>query len=424
MPDLPLAALPEKTEKIDTPLLSVPATVPPPTPPPAPPPTGGGARRRWAIGLGALGVVAMLAVAAVMLPALWQRTPEPGPAVATVEIGIAYGTEKQGWFQDAVAAFAATPGGQHVKINLIPMGSLEGGQAVARREDPRIHVWSPASSLYKSAFVRDWQSKHSGRSPILKEESLCMTPLVFVFWKERHDAYVAKYKTITFPSITQAMQTPQGWGEIAGRPEWGRFHFGMTNPTQSNSGLMALLLMACELNQDRAVTLSDVAAADFRSEVKTIKRGLAGTSNSTGNLMKDMVTKGPGAFDAVLIYENLAIDYLKAAQGRWGELQVAYPRRNLWSDNPYYILDVPWSTPEQQQAAEKFLQFLLQEPMQHKALAHGFRPANIHIPLRDHPDSPFVRLQERGLAVNVAANCEPVGPDVIDALLALWEQSK
>ena len=96
--------------------------------------------------------------------------------------------------------------------------------------------------------------------------------------------------------------------------------------------------------------------------------------------MKDMVGKGPTAFDAVLIYENLAIDYLKAAQGRWGDLHVAYPRRNIFNDNPYYILDVPWSSPEQRRAAEAFLTFLLSAPMQQKALSHGFRPANISIP--------------------------------------------
>lgn len=51
-----------------------------------------------------------------------------------VEIGIAYGTEKENWLRYAVRAFADTPEGKSIKINLIPMGSLEG--ALGRLERP------------------------------------------------------------------------------------------------------------------------------------------------------------------------------------------------------------------------------------------------------------------------------------------------
>src|SRR5262245_53771099 len=47
-----------------------------------------------------------------------------------VEIGIAYGTEKQRWLQWAVEEFAKTKDGKNIKVNLIPMGSLEGAHAI------------------------------------------------------------------------------------------------------------------------------------------------------------------------------------------------------------------------------------------------------------------------------------------------------
>ncbi len=159
-------------------------------------------------------------------------------------------------------------------------------------------------------------------------------------------------------------------------------------------------------------------------ELTNIERGLAGMSNSTGNLMKDMVSKGPSAYDALVVYESVAIDYLKVARGRWGDLRVAYPTRNLWSENPYYILDVPWSSKDQRQAADAFLSFLMSEPAQTQALAHGFRPANINIPIRDHPDSPFVVYRDSGLSVNLPAVCDPPGKPNIDDLLQVWERSK
>src|SRR5262245_7756102 len=75
-----------------------------------------------------------------------------------VEIGIAYGTEKQRWLEWAVAEFAKTSDGKRIRINLIPMGSLEGAHALISG-DQRIQVWSPASSLYKDIFVQEWQVK-------------------------------------------------------------------------------------------------------------------------------------------------------------------------------------------------------------------------------------------------------------------------
>src|ERR1700751_4278665 len=62
-----------------------------------------------------------------------------------VEIGVAYGTEKQRWLEWAVAEFAKTSDGKRIKVNLIPMGSLEGAHAILAG-DQRINAWCPASN--------------------------------------------------------------------------------------------------------------------------------------------------------------------------------------------------------------------------------------------------------------------------------------
>jgi hypothetical protein len=77
-----------------------------------------------------------------------------------VEIGIAYGTEKQRWLEWAVVEFAKTSEGKRIKINLIPMGSIEGAHAILSG-DQRINVWSPASAAYKDVFFEEWQSVRS-----------------------------------------------------------------------------------------------------------------------------------------------------------------------------------------------------------------------------------------------------------------------
>src|SRR6266849_1255705 len=153
-----------------------------------------------------------------------------------VEIGIAYGTEQQRWLEWEVQEFAKTSEGKHIKVNLIPMGSQEGAHAILDG-DKRINAWSPASAAYKDVFLQDWSVKYSG-NPIAREESLALTPMVFVVWDERYQAFRQKYKELSFQTINQALQEKGGWNTIAGKPEWGLFKFGPTNPVQSNSGLM------------------------------------------------------------------------------------------------------------------------------------------------------------------------------------------
>lgn len=337
------------------------------------------------------------------------------------KIGIAYGTEKERWLQWAAEEFAKTDDGKGIEIDLIPMGSLEAAQAILGG-DQRIQVWSPASDLYKDVFVQEWQVKNN-KNPVVREENLALTPMVFVMWAERHAAFKAKYGEVSFKTLGQALAEPSGWQAVAGKPEWGLFKLGHTHPNQSNSGLATLALMAYDYHgKTRGLTMQDILDPGFLDWVRGFERAVSGLSNSTGNLMREMVLKGPSAFDAVLVYESVAIDYLKNAEGRWGELRIAYPVRNLWNENPYYVLDVPWSTPEQRKAAERFLGFLLTEPVQKQALVHGFRPGNPAVPVR-FAGSPFVAYQRFGLSVDLGSMCDPPQPEVLQNLLAGWQRA-
>ncbi|MDB6172834.1 MAG: hypothetical protein JWL59_2145 [Chthoniobacteraceae bacterium] len=338
-----------------------------------------------------------------------------------IEIGIAYGTEKQRWLTWATEQFASSKEGRGIKVNLIPLGSVEAAQAVLGG-DSRINVWSPASGAYKDVFVREWNLNHN-KQPVLREESLALTPMVFVMWAERYEAFLKKYSEVSFKTIGEALGEPGGWNAIAKRPEWGVFKFGHTHPNQSNSGLMTLLLMADDYHKkNRGLALKDILDPAFQTWMLSIEKAVTGLSNSTGNMMRDMVLRGPSSYDALFVYENVAIDYLKNAEGRWGELKIIYPTQNIWNDNPYYILDTPWSGPQQRAAADEFLNFLLSEPIQKESLKHGFRPANPAIPIK-FSESPFVLYGKFGLQVDIASTSESPSADVINNLLVIWQRS-
>ena len=339
-----------------------------------------------------------------------------------VEIGIAYGTEKQRWLEWAVSEFAKTTDGKRITINLIPMGSLEGAHAILSG-DKRINVWSPASATYKDTFVQEWQVKNSG-NPIIKEEPLALTPMVFVMWDERYKAFIQKYKVVSLDTINQALQEKTGWDAIAHQPDWGLFKFGHTHPNQSNSGLMTIVLAAYAYHhKTKDLTVADVVNAGFQQWLGSLERGTSGLSNSTGNMMKEMVLKGPSSYDAAIVYENVAIDFLKNAEGRWGQIRVVYPEYNAWNENPYYIVDVPWSTPEQRKAAQTFLAFLLTDRIQREALVHGFRPANPNVPVK-FADSPFLTYAGSGVQVDLQKICDPPKAEVVNNLLESWQRAQ
>ena len=339
-----------------------------------------------------------------------------------VEIGIAYGTEKQRWLEWAVQGFAKTPDGKRIKINLIPMGSLEGAHAILGG-DQRIHVWSPASSVYKDVFVQEWQDKNND-NPIVREEPIALTPMVFVVWDERYQAFVQKYKAMSLQSVSEALKARGGWDEIAHHPEWGVFKFGHTHPNQSNSGLMTIVLAAYSYHhKTKDLTLKDILDVGFQQWLEELERGSTGMSNSTGNMMKEMVLKGPSSYDAIFVYESVAIDYLKNAEGRWGNLRVVYPEYNAWADSPYYILNASWSTSDQRKAADTFLNFLLTEAIQKESLNHGFRPANPSVPIK-FADSPFVLYAGNGIQVDLQKICEPPKAEVVNNLLASWQRTQ
>ena len=341
---------------------------------------------------------------------------------ANVNIGIAYGTEKKRWLEESLEQFRQTEKGKDISVELIPMGSLEGAQALIAG-DKRIQIWSPASAAYKDVFVQEWQVKYNG-DPILKEENLALTPMVFVMWEERYQAFIRKYKDVSFETIGQALNEKGGWDAIAQKPEWGLFKFGHTHPNQSNSGLITLILMAYGFHKkQRALELKDILNFEFQGWMNSIESGIGKFSNSTGNLMREMVLKGPSSYDALFVYESVVIDYLKNAEGRWGSLRIVYPQWNMWNENPYYIIRAQWTSAEQQKAAESFLGFLFSEQIQRKSLIHGFRPGNPAVPIR-FQGSPFLQYQQFGLKTDIGTVCDPPKSEVINNLLASWQRTQ
>jgi Ca-activated chloride channel family protein len=97
-----------------------------------------------------------------------------------------------------------------------------------------------------------------------------------------------------------------------------------------------------------------------------------------------------------------------------------YPKEGtFWSNHPYAVLNAPWVTPEQKEAAGFFEAFLLDKPQQLKALEYGFRPADPSIPL----NSPL--NAEHGVDTTQPKTIlEIPSATVITGIEALWRENK
>ena len=337
-----------------------------------------------------------------------------------VTITIAYGSEKKRWLEWAKDEFARSDAGRGIVVDLMSVGSQEGAQRVIDNKQP-IHAWAPASSAWESTFRGDFQVRH-GSDPIGRREVLALSPMVYVWWKERYQAFLAKYGAGDAKNLAIALTEPTGWAGIANKPDWGLMKFSHTRPDQSNSGLMALALLASEFHgKTRALAQADVLDAGFQKWLAGIESAVTGMEGSTGDMMKAMVQRGPSSYDCVLVYEAVAIDFMAAAQGRWGDLTVVYPRNNVWNDNPFYVIKAPWTSPSQQRAAGVFCDFLLSETAQRKALEHGFRPGNTNVPVLG-PDSPFTKYAGNGLRNDLNTVIEVPPAEVITTLLMSWQR--
>lgn len=362
-------------------------------------------------------------------PGAAAPAPVPPAPRETVTLPFVYSTEKKEWLDAAIAEFS----GAHpeIKIEAVGKGSLEASDAILDGSLKPV-LWSPADSLVLQLFASDWLTKNGAAAFGEGDDApdpLLLSPLVFVAWEDRARALESfGGGTITWKTIHKAVATNQGWPAVKGKADWGFVKLGHTDPTRSNSGLQALVLIALEFygkNNGTELHVEDVLKPEFQKFLRELEGGVTRFENSTGTFMTDMVRFGPSKYDLAIVYESSAISQLANAQGRWGNLRVYYPKLTLWSDHPLGILRAPWVTDAQRAAARLFATFLRSRPVQERALRFGFRPAETSVPLKTNDaQNPFTRLAEFGVKTDVPSVAAPPDAAVIRNLTALWTRQR
>lgn len=350
------------------------------------------------------------------------------PPPAPIVVSMLYSTEKDAWLKDVIVDFQngkPLVDGHPIQLNLKQMGSREMYLAVLDGTEQPTLI-SPASTL-QSSILQELSTRKSG-APIVRStdcRSVVQTPLALVAWKERADVL---WGNTPPPDVWQklhdALIDPKGWAAYQ-HPEWGYIKFGHTDPLKSNSGFMAILLMAYDyFAKTGGLTSQEILSdAGFRRWFTDIEGTIGKFGDSTGTYMKDMIAYGPSVHDLIAVYESTAIEQVPNALGRYGELRVYYPPATIMSDHPFCVLNAEWVKPDQAKAAQVFVDYLLSQPAQEKALLkYGFRPVDPAITL-DRPDSPFVRYTANGLSINLPPPIDLPDGDTLNTLLDFWSRN-
>jgi Ca-activated chloride channel family protein len=325
--------------------------------------------------------VILIAIGAVAIAAIVSLGGSDGgggsasePAGDAVRVAFAYSPEKEQLLEPLVRAFneeQVEVGGRPVFVDAEIVSSGDAQERIGRQQ-LRPVAWSPASSLWGRLlnFQADQEWAPQDNPPLVR------TPLVIAMWEPLAKTLGWPGKQIGFDRILELATSERGWAAF-GRPEYGKFKLGHTNPDFSTSGLSAVAAEYYAATGKReGLTVADVERPAVRKQIRDIERSIVHYGDTTLFFAEQMKRYGPAYASAVAMEEVTLLDFNRDRGGQ-PKLVAIYPREGTFdSDNPFIVLDAPWVTAEQREGAQAFQRFLAERITPEVAAKAGFRPGD------------------------------------------------
>lgn len=314
------------------------------------------------------------------------------PPANALTITIAYSPEKEGWLKDRIDAFNATR--TQVNGRPIVVEGLNKSSGAARTEikngQLKTTVWSPSASTWLEVL------KYESGNPnvAVSAKPLVLTPVVISMWRPMAEALGWPNRAIGWRDLLDLTNEPEGWGKY-GHPEWGRFSWGHTDPEISTSALSTLLAeFYAAVGKQRDLTVADVQDPKSQQFIRDLGKAIRHYGYNTLVFSENMRKFGMSYISAFPMEEITLIDFNKNKNPPT-PLVAIYPKEGtFWHDNPFIVMST--ASAEEQQAAGLFYDFLYTPESQKLAMSHGFRPANVAVPLAD-PISEAFGVQPQGV---------------------------
>jgi Ca-activated chloride channel homolog len=299
----------------------------------------------------------------------------PEPAEDALRIPFAYSPEKEKLLEPLIDRFnerREQVGGKPVFVEGEVVSSGEAESKIASGDLEPV-AWSPASSLWGRLLNFEADRPLSPR----ESPSIVRTPLVIAMWEPFARALGYPRRRIGFEQIIRLARSNQGFAAF-GKPQFGKFKLVHTNPDFSTSGLSAVVAeYYAATGKKEGLTERDVTASRARGIVRDIERSIVHYGDTTLFIAEQMKRQGPGYASAVAMEEVTLLDFNRN-RGSQPKLVALYPPEGtFYSDNPFIVLDAPWVSGPEKEAAEAFRKFLAGEIDPELAARSGFRPADL-----------------------------------------------
>ena len=341
-------------------------------------------------------------------PGTPSPTPPPNSTPGIVVVDFYSALTKQDWISDVAESFNAMRVKTALGNTIVVTGDFgvtSGGSKdaiLAGKIQPV--AWSPGDQSWVDTANQTWidLTGHplvSGACP-----STVYAPIGFAMWRKMAEAMGWPNTPISWDDIAALAADPQGWGRYS-QPAWGQFKFGHPNPVYSNFGMLMMAEVAYStLDTTGGLTPGLIQSQPVENAAREIEVHTYHYGIQSRALLDLMTKKGPSYLHAVFTAEA---EVLKANQdhaadlARLGDTLVfVFPAKGTyWTEQPYCILDgAEWVDQEEREAAQIFLNYLLEQPQQALAIDKYLRPVDTTIPLHapialDNGTNPDVTMQ-------------------------------
>ena len=302
-----------------------------------------------------------------------RRLSEPQPPTLV----IAYSREKQHLFEELLSGFASverrTSTGRRMQVKAVPLPSEKMiGAAIAGE----VQAVSPDSSLWLASIDEEWQRQNPGAGPLVGQSvRFAISPVVIAMRAE----------------VARALGYPGrrlGWADIIERartdPSFGWSHAS----TSTASGLLATLAQFyAGAGKTRGLTVEDVTSEAVLQYVAAVQATVKHYGEGELATVQRVLAEGDRSGLAAFVVQEQLVIYLN--QHSEQKFVAIYPKEGtLWEDHPLALLELPQLDSEARETFEAFARYLRGEQAQKVVLRHGYRPADLHIPLVGE-ESPF-----------------------------------
>lgn len=347
-------------------------------------------------------------------------TDGPQETADTMVLSFVTSSAKKSWVEQAVAEFNAKSvrvGNKAVVVKAKHVNSGASWEAI-RDGSSKPDIWSPGDESWVRIANEGWKSLHN-KALFPKADPLVNVPLCIAMWEPMAVA-LGYPKPLGWSDLVEISNDPQGWASH-GHPEWGSFKWGHAHPDANSGFLTVVAEVYAHLQKTKDLTVADLKNPSLLAALKAAEHSVEHYGLSNSWIDTFMREKGPAYLSAAVQYENAIIEGNQKTQNRPFKVVAIYPKEGTFiTQHPAGIPDAEWITPERREASEKFLEFLLSEPVQTAAMKLGLRPIAKSVAIAD----PF--LPQWGVSPEMPdiPTFDVPSEDILKRITDLWHDAK